>query len=179
MCLRNLQKKLVHGALIEAEILTSPLPHAFAQLGHVLGTSTLPMGVSTPPKWFKMFLSVSGTSKKLIYRALIEAEILTSTPHVFHQWNPVLGTGTLPTGMSTPIKWSKMFLCALGTSKNLVYGALIEADILTFPLPHVFVQLSPVLGTGTLPMGVSTPTKWSRNLPLCLRNLQKIFVLGC
>ena len=24
MCLRNVQKKLVHGALIEAEILTSP-----------------------------------------------------------------------------------------------------------------------------------------------------------
>ena len=41
---------LVHGALIEAEILTSPLPHVFAQLGLVLGTGALPTGVSTPHK---------------------------------------------------------------------------------------------------------------------------------
>ena len=50
MCLRNLQKYLVHGALIEAEILTSPLPLAFAQLSPVLSADTLPAGVSTPPK---------------------------------------------------------------------------------------------------------------------------------
>ena len=37
MCLNNLQKNLVHGVLIEAEILTSPLPHVFAQLGKVFG----------------------------------------------------------------------------------------------------------------------------------------------
>ena len=44
------KKDLVQRALIEAEILTSPLPHVFAQLGLVLGASTLPAGVSTPPK---------------------------------------------------------------------------------------------------------------------------------
>ena len=35
--LRHLQKNLVHGALIDAEILTSPFPHVFAQLGPFLG----------------------------------------------------------------------------------------------------------------------------------------------
>ena len=44
------KKNLVHEALIEAEILTSPLPYVFAQLGPVLGTGTLSAGVSTPPK---------------------------------------------------------------------------------------------------------------------------------
>ena len=66
----------------------------------------------------------------------------------------------------------KMFICLSGTSKTiLVHGALIEVEILTSPLPHVFAQPSPVLGAGTLPMGVSTPPKWSRNVPMCLRNL--------
>ena len=37
MCLRNLQKNLVHGALIDVEILTSPFPHVFAQLGPYFG----------------------------------------------------------------------------------------------------------------------------------------------
>ena len=58
-------KNLVHGALIEAEILTSPLPHVFAQLGLVLGAGALPMGVSTSPKWSRNVLCVSGTSKNI------------------------------------------------------------------------------------------------------------------
>ena len=193
--LRNLQKNLVHGTLIEAEILTSPHPHVFTQLSPVLGAGTLHGCINTfqvvqkcsyvpqePPKnvvhealieaailtsslpricstwtscwvpalcpWvcqhlqgdLKMFLCVSGTSKKnLVYGAIIEAEILTSQlPHVFAQLSPVLGTGTLPTGVSTPPKWSKMFLCVSGTSqKNLVYGPLIEAEILTSPPPYI------------------------------------------
>ena len=58
MCLRNLQN-LVHGALIEAQILTSPLPHIFAQCGPGLGAGALPMGVSTPPQVsLEMFLCV-------------------------------------------------------------------------------------------------------------------------
>ena len=61
---------------------------------------------------------------------------------------------------------------------NVVQEALIEAEILTSPLCHVFAQFGPVLGTGTLPAGVSTPVKWSRNAPMCLRNFQKIFVAG-
>ena len=34
-------KNLVHGALLDAEILTSPLPHVFAQPGQDLGTDAL------------------------------------------------------------------------------------------------------------------------------------------
>ena len=40
----------MHGDLIDAEILTSPLPHVFAQPGQDWGTDTLPVGVQTPPK---------------------------------------------------------------------------------------------------------------------------------
>ena len=71
-----------------------------------------------------------------------------------------------------------MFLCVSGTSKKyLVHGPLIEAGILTSPLPHVFAQLGPVLGTGTLPAGVSTPAKWSRNVSMGIRNLQKMYLV--
>ena len=52
MCLRNLQK-LLHGVLIEAEILTSLLPMYLLNLATFLGTSTLHVYVSTPPKWSK------------------------------------------------------------------------------------------------------------------------------
>ena len=66
LCVTGTSKEhLVHGALIEAEILTSTLPHVFAQLGLALVTGTLAAGVSTPPTWSKMFLCVSGTSKKI------------------------------------------------------------------------------------------------------------------
>ena len=41
------RKYLVHGAPIEAEILTSLLPNVFAQFGLVLGGDALPMGVFT------------------------------------------------------------------------------------------------------------------------------------
>ena len=72
-----------------------------------------------------------------------------------------------------------MFLCVSETYRsNLVHGALIETETLTSPLCHVFAQFVPVLGTGTLPAGVSTPVKWSRNAPMCLRNFQKVFVAG-
>ena len=50
-CVSGTSKKyLVHGALIEAEILTSTLPHAFAQFNPILSAGTLPKVVSTPPK---------------------------------------------------------------------------------------------------------------------------------
>ena len=40
----------------------------------------------------------------------------------------------------------EMFLCVTGTSQNnLVHGALIEAVILTSPLPHVFAQCGLVI----------------------------------
>ena len=93
MVLRNFQKNLMHGALIEAEILTLPSPMYMLSLAQFLGASALPMGVSTPPKW----------------------------------------STNVPT-------------CLRNLQKNLVHGALIEAEILTSPLPHIFAQLGLVLG---------------------------------
>ena len=73
----------------------------------------------------------------------------------------------------------EMFLCVSGTSKiNLVYGALTEAQILTYPLSHVFSQFGLILGNNPLPMDVSTPAKWYINVPMSLRNLQKYWFIG-
>ena len=56
---------------------------------------------------------------------------------------------------------------------NLVYGALTEAEILTSHSLMYLVNSGPVLGTGTLPTGVSTSPKWSKNVPMCLREPAK------
>ena len=62
---------------------------------------------------------------------------------------------------------------------NLVHGALIEAEILTSPSPHVFsnrcVNLAQTLGARALPTGVAPLPKYSRNVPMCLSSLQKVF----
>ena len=112
MCLRNLQKHLVHGALIEAEILTSPLPMYLLNLAWYLGPGALPTGVSTPPEWSRNVpMCLRNLQKNLVHGALIEAEILTSPlPHAFAQFSPVLGTGTLSTGVLTPPRNSTCFL---------------------------------------------------------------------
>ena len=96
-----------------------------------------------------MFLCVSGTSKKnLVDGALIEAEILTSQlPMYLLNLAQFLGTNTLPQVCQHLPSSLEMFLCVSGTSKkNLVDGALIEAEILTFPSPNVFAQLGSVSG---------------------------------
>ena len=38
------------------------------------------------------------------------------------------------------------------------------------------LNLDKLLGTSTLPLGVSTPPKLFENVPMCLRNLQNIGV---
>ena len=223
---RTSKKYLLHWALIEAEI--------FAQFSPLLGTGTLPAGVSTPVKWsrnvsmclrnlqkvfgvwgpnrswdidipahhvfaqcglfwvlviylwvyqhlpssLQMFLYVSGTSKKyLVYGDLIETEILISPPQGICSTCPCYWALALYPKVCQHLPSSLiMFLCVLGTSKKyLVHGALIEAGILTSTLPHAFAQCNPVLSAGTLPKGVSTTVKWSRNVPMCLRNFQNVF----
>ena len=93
--------------------------------------------------------------------ALIEAEILTSQLSMYLlNLAQFLGTSTLHSGVSASPKQSTNVSKYLRNfQKNLVNGALIEAEILTCPLPHVFAQLSPVLSAGTLPAGVATPPK--------------------
>ena len=122
MCLRNLQKILVHGALIEAEILTSPYPMYLLTLAQFWDTSTLAAGVSSPPKWS------------------------TNVP-----------------------------ICLRNLQKILVHGALLEAEILTSPSPMHLLNLAWFLGTSAPSMDVSTPPKWSRNVPISFRNFQKRF----
>ena len=116
---------LVHGALIDAEILTSPLPHIFAQLGPLLGADALSMGMPTPPKWSK----------------------------------------------SVP-------MCIINLQKNLVHGALIDAKILTSPLPHVFALLGPFWGDQCSAHGCANTFQVSKSVPMSCRNLQKCWCMG-
>ena len=181
LCVSGTCKKVFGAwALIEAEILTSPLPHVFADLGLVLGTGTLPTGVSTPPKWsnngpiylrnLQMVFSAWGPDRSW--------DIDLPTPNVFAQLGLGLGAGALTMGVSTSLRWSGMFLCVPGMSKKLVHQALMDTKILTSLPQNVFAQLGPALATGTLSAGVSTPHKLSRNVSMCLRNVQKIGASG-
>ena len=73
----------------------------------------------------------------------------------------------------------KVFLCVSGTSKNnLVHRALIDAEILTSPPPMYLLNLAHFSGADALSMGVLTPPKWSKSVPMCLRNVQKNLVHG-
>ena len=171
----------MHRALIEVEILTSSLPHAFAQFSPVLGTGTLSTGVLTPPSGLEMFLCVSGTSKKyLIHRALIEAEILTSpTSKYLLNLAQLLGTGILAIGVSPHPKWSRNVpMCLRNLQTTFGVWDPNRSQDTDLPLPYLFAQLGPVLGAGTLLTGVSTPPKWPRDVSMCLRNLQKNLVHG-
>ena len=182
-CVSGTSKEhFVYGALREAEILTSPLPHVFVQLGLVYGCKCSAHWCVNTPSGLKMFLCVTGTSRKcLVHGTIIEAEILTSPlPIYLLNLAKLLGTSTLPTGVSTPPRWSKIVLYVWGTSKkHLVHDAPNRSWDIDLPTPHVFAQLSPVLVTGTLPAGVSTPPTWSRNDSSFLRNLQRTFCAWC
>ena len=142
-----------------------------------MGAGTLSMGVSTPPKWSRNILCVSGTSKTiLVHGSLIEAEILTSPPPCISStwascWAPALCPWVcqhLPSGL-------EMFLCVSETSqKNLVYGALIEAEILTSPLPMYLTNSAQFWALALCPQ-VCQHLPSSLNVPMCLRNLPKEF----
>ena len=118
LCVSGTSKKLLHGALKEAEILTSLLPNVFAQLGLVFGC------------W------LPGTNC-----------LVLNTKMFFLNLAWIMGTSTQLMGVSTPPKGLQMFLCFSGTYKpNLVHGTLMEAEILTSLSPNVFVQLGLVFG---------------------------------
>ena len=100
------QKNLVYGALIEAEILTSPLPHVLAQLGQVVGHQHSAHGcVSASNIVLKCLYVSQEPPKMLVYGALIEAEILTPPSSMYLlNFDKLLGTSTLPNGVPTPPK---------------------------------------------------------------------------
>ena len=112
---------------------------------------------------------------------LIEAEILTSQlPMYLLNLAQFLGTNTLPSGVSASPKQSRNVSIYLRNfQKNLVNGALIEAEILTCPLPHVFSPPGPVLIVGTSLMYLpQLRSVFCQDLPsdlemllMCLRSL--------
>ena len=130
------------------------------------------------PNGVEMFLCVSGSSKRIwCMGSQQKLRYWPATPPCICWTQPSFWVLALcpwvcqhlPSGL-------KMFLCISGTSKKIgVWGPNRSWDI-DLPFPHVFAQLSPVLDAGTVPTVVSTPPKWSKNVPLCLRNLQKKLV---
>ena len=114
-----------------------------------LGVSNLPTGVSTPPTWStNVPMYLRNLQKNLVLGTLIEAEILTSPLcHVFAQLSPVFGCWQSAHRCVNTPKWSRNVpMCFRNLQKYLVHGALIEAEIMTFPLSHVFAPLGPVFG---------------------------------
>ena len=117
--------------------------------------------------------------KNLVHGALIESWNidLPALPCICSTWPCFWAHGTLPTGVSTPVKWSRNApMCLRNLQK--VFGALgpnRSWDIDLHTLHMHLLNLAQFWCTGTLPAGVSTPAKWSRNAPMCLRNFQKVF----
>ena len=82
-------------------------------------------------------------------------------------------------GVSTSPKLSRdVPLCLKNLKNNFGAWALIEAEILTSPLSHVFGQLGLDLGTGAPPMDQSASPKWSENVPMYLGTFKKIWCMG-
>ena len=157
MCLRYLQKYLVHGALIESEILSSPLPHVFAELGLVLWALVLnPYMCKHLPSDLEMYLCVSWTFKNLTHLVLIEAEILTSPSPMYllnlaQIWVLVLCSWVcqhLPSGLKYSYVSQELLKLfgAWGPNRNW------DIDLPT-PPPFVFATLGLVVGHSTLPTG--------------------------
>ena len=86
-------KNLIHGALIEAEILTSPPQCICSTWPSFWAPALCSLVCQHLPSDVEMFLCVSGTcKKKLEYGSLMKAEILTSPlPHLFAQISLVFG----------------------------------------------------------------------------------------
>ena len=128
------------------------LPHSpmyLLNLAQLSGTNAPSTGVPTPPQWSKNVpMCLRNLHKNLVHGALIDAEILTSPiPHVFGQPGSDLGHWCSIHGCAnTSSSGLKCSYVSQKPPKNLVHGALIDAEILTSPLPHVFAQLGPVFG---------------------------------
>ena len=180
LCVSGTFKKyLVHGTLIEAVILTSPLPNVFAQPGLVLGTGTLPVGVSTPPKKFRNVPMCLRNLQKVFGawspNGSWDIELPTP-PCICSTWPSFWALGLHPWMCQYLPSDPEIFLFVSGTSKKyLVHGSIIEAEILTSPLPNVFAQLGLVFGHWHSTHGCVNTSQVFRNVSLCLTNLQKVF----
>ena len=136
------QKNLVHGALIEAEILTSTSPPCVCSFQPQNG----------PNRSWDIDLPIS--HMYLLNSA--QFLVLALCPQVCQHF---------PSGLY-------IFLCVSGTSKNLVHGALIEAEILTSTSPPCVCSFQPQIGPNR---------SWDIDLPISpmyLLNSAQFWVLA-
>ena len=162
MSLRNIQKKLVHGTLIDVEILTSPVPQVIAQPGQDLDTDALPVAVQALPKWSKMFPCVSATSTKFgawgpnrswnIDFSTLLCICLTWPSYQVPMLHPWV-CQHLPSDL-------KMFLCVSATSTKFGAWGPIRCWDIDSHSPMYLLNLALILGTDAPSMGVPTPPKW-------------------
>ena len=179
LCIPRTSKKyLVHGALIEADDIDLPSPMYLLNLAWILGAGALSIGVSTPPKWSEIFLFVSGTSKQnLVHGALKKLRYWPPLPPVFAQlglvsWHQHSSHRCVNTSQ---VVWNIPVCLRNLQTKFGTWGSNGSWDI-DLPSPMYLLHLAQVLGAGTPPISVSTPPKWSRNVPMFLRKLQKNLV---
>ena len=114
------KKSLVHGTLIEAELLTSLPPIYVHNLAWFWVLALCQQVCQHLPSSLQMFLYLSGTIKKcLVNGALIETGVLTSTlSHLFAQLGLVFVCQCSTHRMCQHLPSSlEMFLCVSGTSK--------------------------------------------------------------
>ena len=127
------------------------------------------------PNGLEMFLCVSRTSKiYFVHGFLIVAEILTS-PFLMYLLNldQFLVLAHCPQVCQHLPGDLEMFLCVWRTSKkDLVHGALIEAEILTSLLPHVFAQQGLVYGHWHSAHKCVSTSQVIWNIPIFVRKLQ-------
>ena len=104
----------------------------------------LPVGVPIPPKCLKCSYVCQTPPKKLVHGALKDAK--NWLPNVLAQltkiWPLML---CLWVCKHLPSQSENVPMCLRNLQKNLVHEALIDAEILTSPLPYVFAQLDPVI----------------------------------
>ena len=113
-------KNLVHGVLIEAEILTSAFPHVFSQFSPVCWYCHSSHGSVNMSQMIYKCSYVSQEPQKLVYGPLIEVEKLTCPlHHVFAHLGQVFGCCHSNHRCQHLQSGPEMFLCVSGTSKNI------------------------------------------------------------
>ena len=172
------KKNLVHGALIEAEIMTSPSPMYFLNLAQFWLLALCPQVCQHLLIWSRDVSRCLRNLKKIGTWGLSRSwDIdLPTFPCICSTWTSFWALALNPWVCQHLLSGKEMFVCVSGISKKFdAWGPNRRWDSDVSP-PHVFAEFGLVFSTGTLLPGVSTPPKWFTNIPMCLRNLQKCLV---
>ena len=132
----------MHGALIEAEILTSPSPvnQPGLNLGHQYSAHRC---VNTSQVILKCFY-VSQEPPKIFgaWGPNRSWDIdLPTFPCICSTWTSFWALALNPWVCQHLLSGKEMFVCVSGISKNLMHGALIEGEIVMSPLPMYLLNL--------------------------------------